>query len=93
MVSSFPKFNVEYVTKLLAVFEKEGIITRISKGIYVKAQKTQFGILYLTAAEIVAEVAKRDHAMILPTGETAEYARILNPGSDEIMLPDIGHNP
>ena len=72
MVSSFPKFNVEYVTKLLAVFEKEGIITRISKGIYVKAQKTQFGILYPTAAEIVAEVAKRDHAMILPTGETAE---------------------
>ena len=30
MVSSFPKFNVEYVTKLLAVFEKEGIITRVT---------------------------------------------------------------
>lgn len=36
MVSSFPKFNVEYVTKLLAVFEKEGIITHIGpdKGGY-----------------------------------------------------------
>lgn len=36
MVSSFPKYNVEYVTKLLAMFEKEGIICRIAKGIYVK---------------------------------------------------------
>ncbi|MGN1262956.1 MAG: DUF6088 family protein [Prevotella sp.] len=72
MVSSFPKFNVEYVTKLLAVFEKEGIITRISRGIYVKAQKTKFGTLFPTAAEVVAEIAKRDHAKILPTGETAE---------------------
>ena len=33
MVSSFPKFNVDYVTKLHAVFEKEGKITRISLGI------------------------------------------------------------
>jgi hypothetical protein len=32
MVSSFPKYNVEYVTKLLAIFEKEGLITRLSKG-------------------------------------------------------------
>ena len=45
MVSSFPKYNVEYVTKLLAMFEKEGIICRIAKGIYVKPRKTQFGIL------------------------------------------------
>lgn len=72
MVSSFPKYNVEYVTKLLAVFEKEGLITRISKGIYVKARKTAFGILYPTSYEIVAQIAKRDKAKIIPTGETAE---------------------
>lgn len=30
-VSSFPQYDVEYVTKLLAIFEKEGIISRISK--------------------------------------------------------------
>ncbi len=28
-VSSFPQYDVEYVTKLLAIFEKEGLITRI----------------------------------------------------------------
>ena len=38
-VSSFPQFDVEYVTKLLAQFEKDGLITRIAKGVYVKAKK------------------------------------------------------
>ena len=37
-VSSFPQYDVEYVTKLLAIFEKEGLITRIAKGVYVKAR-------------------------------------------------------
>ena len=58
-VSSFPQYDVEYVTKLLAIFEKEGLITRIAKGVYVKAQKTRFGILYPSAYELVKEIAKR----------------------------------
>ena len=70
-VSSFPDYDVEYVTKLLPVFEKEGLIFRISKGVYVKARKTQFGILYPSAFEIAAEIAKRDKAAIIPTGVTA----------------------
>ena len=70
-VSSFPKYDVEYVTKLLAVFEKEGLITRIAKGVYVKARKTRFGILYPSAFELVSEIAKRDKAVIIPTGATA----------------------
>lgn len=70
-VSSFPKYDVEYVTKLLAIFEKEGIITRIAKGVYVKARKTRFGILYPSASELIAEIAKRDKAVIIPTGSTA----------------------
>jgi len=70
-VSSFPKYDVEYVTKLMSVFEKEGIITRISKGVYVKARKTRFGILYPSAFELVTEIAKRDKAVIIPTGVTA----------------------
>lgn len=70
-VSSFPQYDVEYVTKLLAVFEKEGIISRISKGVYVKARKTRFGILYPSAFELVTEIAKRDKAVIIPTGVTA----------------------
>ena len=37
-----------------------------------KRKKRSLEYYIPTAAEIVAEVAKRDHAMILPTGETAE---------------------
>ena len=62
-VSSFPQYDVEYVTKLLAIFEKEGIISRISKGV--------FGILYPSASELASEIAKRDKAVIIPTGVTA----------------------
>lgn len=71
-VSSFPKYDVEYVTKLLAQFEKEGLISRIAKGVYVKAKKTRFGLLYPTAYELVSEIAKRDKAKVIPTGATAE---------------------
>ena len=52
-VSSFPEYDVEYVTKLLSILEKEGTITRISKGVYVKARKTRFGTLYPSASELV----------------------------------------
>ncbi len=70
-VSSFPQFDVEYVTKLLAKFEKEGLISRIAKGVYVKAKKTRFGVVYPSAFELVKEIAKRDKAIVIPTGETA----------------------
>lgn len=70
-VSSFPQYDAEYITKLLAIFEKEGLITRIAKGVYVKARKTRFGILYPSAYELVAEIAKRDKAKVIPTGATA----------------------
>lgn len=71
-ISSFPLYDVEYVTKLLAMFEQEGIISRISKGVYVKARTTRFGILYPSVFELVTEIAKRDKAIIIPTGVTAE---------------------
>jgi hypothetical protein len=70
-VSSFPQFDVEYVTKLLAQYEKEGLITRIAKGVYVKARKTRFGVVYPSAFELVTEIAKRDKADVFPAGETA----------------------
>ena len=46
-VSSFPQYDIKYVTKLLAIFEKEGLITHIAKGVYVNAHKTRFGIYIL----------------------------------------------
>ena len=70
-VSSFPEYDVEYVTKLLSILEKEGTITRISKGVYVKARKTRFSTLYPSASELVREIAKRDKAAVIATGDTA----------------------
>lgn len=35
-VSSFPQYDVEYVTKQLATFEMKGIISRISKGVLMR---------------------------------------------------------
>lgn len=70
-VSSFPKYDVEYTTKLLSLFEKEGLITHIAKGVYAKVKKTRFGILYPSVYELVEQIAKRDKAKVIPTGETA----------------------
>lgn len=69
--SSFKGFNLSYASKLLAAFEKEGLLVRISNGVYLKARKTRFGISYPPVQVIVEEIAKRDKAKILPTGETA----------------------
>jgi len=71
-VSSFPKYDVGYVTKLLAQFEREGLVSRLAKGVYVKAEKTPFGLAYPSAYELVSAIAKRDKAKIMPTGATAE---------------------
>lgn len=70
-VSSFARHDAEYVTKLLATFEKEGLIIRIAKGVYVKARKTRFGVVYPSAYELVKKIAQRDKAKVIPSGATA----------------------
>lgn len=70
-VSTFAKFNLEYVSKLLADFERQDLLIRISKGVYIKAKKTRFGIVYPETTIIVNEIAKRDKAKIIPMGNTA----------------------
>ena len=69
--SSFPGLTANYATKLLSAFEKDGLLVRISKGVYIKAKKTRFGVSYPPVEEIVSQIARRDKAKICPTGETA----------------------
>ncbi|MGM9764139.1 MAG: DUF6088 family protein [Candidatus Cryptobacteroides sp.] len=69
--SSFPDLTANYATKLLSAFERDGLLVRISKGVYLKAKKTRFGVSYPSLEEIVSQIAKRDKAKICPTGETA----------------------
>lgn len=69
--SSFPWLTANYATKLLSTFEKEGLLVRIAKGVYLKARRTRFGVSYPPIEEIVSQIAKRDKAKIFPTGDTA----------------------
>ena len=69
--NSFPEYNDEYVGKILSDFVRQDLLLRLSRGIYLKAKKTKFGIVYPTTEEIAHAIAERDNAEILPTGSTA----------------------
>lgn len=69
--NSFPEYDDEYVGKILSDFVRQDLLLRLSRGIYLKAKKTKFGIVYPTTEEIAHAIAERDNAEILPTGSTA----------------------
>ena len=69
--SSFSEYNDVYVREILSGLCEQGLIVRISFGIYVKPMRSKFGIVYPPISEIVRAIAKRDKAKILPTGNTA----------------------
>ena len=61
--------SVLAVSSALYRLEKEKVIERIAQGIYLYPKKDpQFGSLYPSTEEIAAQIAKRDHARIIPTG-------------------------
>lgn len=70
-VNSFPQFNDEYVTKVLADLAKEGLLVRVAFGIYAKPIISKFGVVFPSNEQIAKAIAKRDNAQILPTGATA----------------------
>jgi len=67
----FKEYDDEYVGNVCSELVKEGILIRLSQGIYYKPVKTRLGILFPTVDELICTIAKRDHAVILPTGNTA----------------------
>ena len=69
--NSFPQYDDVYVREILTSLCRQGVIVRISQGIYVKPMISRFGIVYPTVEDIVKGIAKRDKAKILPTGNTA----------------------
>lgn len=68
---SFEGFAPKYVSNVLSGLVKNGKLVRIAQGIYLKPKQTRFGIVYPSVAEVVAVIAKRDHAQVLPSGYTA----------------------
>ena len=70
--SSFPEFDDEYVGQILSGLAKQGVVQRLSRGVYAKAIETRFGLLFPLIHEIAEAIAKRDNAEIIPTGVYAE---------------------
>ncbi|MBG6062893.1 hypothetical protein IWX83_002696 [Flavobacterium sp. CG_9.1] len=71
----FVKFgSSENIRKVLSRLEKDGLLERLSHGIYLLPKKDELlGTLYPTTEEIAIEIAKRDKARIAPTGTLALY--------------------
>jgi len=67
----YVEFNDTYVRNVLSELVKEGKLVRLARGVYYRPIHTRLGILYPQVEEVVAAIAKRDHARILPTGNTA----------------------
>ena len=72
MVRDFADLNNDgLVTRALSRLEKEGMLVRISQGIYLYPQCNRFGILKPSVDEIAVAIAKKDKARIIPSGLTA----------------------
>ena len=70
---SFMEYNEEYVGNVFANLLKDGTLIRLSQGVYYKPIHTRLDILYPAISEVITAIAKRDHAVIMPTGNTAMY--------------------
>ncbi len=72
MVRDFADLNNDgLVTRTLSRMEKEGMLVRISQGIYLYPKRNRFGILKPSIDEIAAAIAQKDKARIIPCGLTA----------------------
>lgn len=72
-ISSFPGYDEEYVGQVLSALCRQEVLVRIAFGIYLKPVRSRFGIVYPQPSEIVASIARRDKAKVLPSGNTAAY--------------------
>ena len=72
MVRDFADLNNDgLVTRALSRLEKEGMLVRISQGIYLYPMRNRFGILKPSIDDIAVAVAQKDKAGIIPSGLTA----------------------
>ena len=72
MVQDFAYLNNDgLVTRALSRLEKEGVLIRLSQGIYLYPSRNKFGILRPSIEEIAYAVAGKDKARIIPSGLTA----------------------
>lgn len=72
MIRDFADLNNDgAVTRTLSRLEDEGMLIRLSQGIYLYPRRNRFGILKPSIDEIATAIAQKDNAHIIPSGLTA----------------------
>ena len=72
VVSDFAHLNNDgLVTRALSRLEKEGMLIRLSQGLYLYPLRNKFGVLRPSIEEIAYAIAEKDKARIIPCGLTA----------------------
>lgn len=69
--SDFPQYHEEFVGRVLSSLTEEGVLMRLSPGIYVKPMMSRFGLVEPSVERVVKAIAERDNAQILPVGVVA----------------------
>lgn len=69
--SDFPEYHSEYVGSVLAELTSDGVLVKLSQGIYAKPRKSRFGVVLPSVDKVVQAIALRDNAEIIPSGMTA----------------------
>lgn len=69
--SDFPQYHVESVGRVLSSLTEEGVLVRLSPGIYVKPRMSRFGPVMPSVEKVVEEIAVRDKVQVLPSGAAA----------------------
>ncbi len=69
--SDFPEYHTEFVGSILSELTAEGVLVKISQGIYTKPRKSRFGVVLPSVDKVVQAIAVRDNAEVLPSGMTA----------------------
>ena len=99
MVSDFAYLNNDgLVTRALSRLEKEGVLIRLSQGLYLYPLRNKFGVLRPSIEDIAYAIAEKDKARIIPSGLTAlnklglSTIGTFHTGHDECSLFDRCHS-
>ena len=72
IISDFADLNNDaLVTRVLFRLEKDGLLVRLSQGVYLYPSRNRFGICKPTIDVIAKAIAEKDRADIIPSGLTA----------------------
>lgn len=69
--TDYPQYHAEFVGNVLSQLVEDGILIRLSQGIYYRPKVSRFGAVKPPVSQVAESIAKRDNAQILPVGETA----------------------